>query len=69
MIEQVEIGALQFEDYKELLVAMKAAYEGWQGGFWSQEAIQSLINKFPEGQIVIKSGGVVIGCMGGKTSY
>lgn len=62
MIEQVEIGALHFDDYKELLVAMRAAYEGWQGGYWSPEAIQSLITKFPEGQIVIKSGGVVVGC-------
>lgn len=62
MIEQVEIGALHFDDYKELLVAMRAAYEGWQGGYWSPEAIQSLISKFPEGQIVIKSGGVVVGC-------
>jgi predicted amidohydrolase/GNAT superfamily N-acetyltransferase len=62
MIEQVEIGALHFEDYRELLVAMRAAYAGWQGGFWSSEAIESLINKFPEGQIVIKSGGVVVGC-------
>jgi len=62
MIEQVEIGALHFEDYKELLAAMRAAYQGWQGGFWSPDAIQSLIDKFPEGQIVIKSGGVVVGC-------
>ena len=57
MIEKVEIGALQVEDYKELMAAMKAAYQGWQGGFWSLESIQSLIRKFPEGQIVIKSGG------------
>ena len=49
MIEKVEIGALQVEDYKELMTAMKAAYQGWQGGFWSLEFIQSLFRKFPEG--------------------
>lgn len=62
MIEQVEIGALHFEDYQQLLVAMKASYEGWQGGYWSPAAIENLIDRFPEGQIVIKAGGVVIGC-------
>jgi len=62
MIEQVEIGALHFEDYQELLQAMKASYKGWQGGFWSPQAIQNLITRFPEGQIVIKVGGVVVGC-------
>ncbi len=62
MIEQVEIGALHTEDYQQLLAAMKASYPGWQGGFWSLKAIDNLITKFPEGQIVIKMGGVVVGC-------
>ena len=62
MIEQVEIGALHFEDYQQLLVAMKASYPGWQGGFWSSSAIENLITRFPEGQIVIKVGGIVVGC-------
>ncbi len=62
MIEQVEIGSLHLEDYQQLLQAMKASYPGWQGGFWSSDAIQNLITKFPDGQIVIKAGGVVVGC-------
>lgn len=62
MIEQVEIGSLHFEDYQQLLDAMKASYPGWQGGFWSARAIENLITRFPEGQIVIKVGGVVVGC-------
>lgn len=62
MIEQVEIGTLRFEDYQELLVAMKASYQGWQGGYWSEVAIKNLITRFPEGQIVIRMGGVVVGC-------
>ena len=62
MIEQVEIGTLHFEDYQQLLLAMKASYQGWQGGYWSPEAIKNLITRFPEGQIVIKAGGIVVGC-------
>ncbi|MBW7891872.1 MAG: bifunctional GNAT family N-acetyltransferase/carbon-nitrogen hydrolase family protein [Chitinophagaceae bacterium] len=61
-IEQIEIGTLRFEDYQELLEAMKASYVGWQGGYWSLGAIERLIEKFPEGQIVIKADGVVVGC-------
>jgi predicted amidohydrolase/GNAT superfamily N-acetyltransferase len=61
-IEQIEIGGLRFEDYRQLLEAMKASYGGWQGGYWSPGAIERLIEKFPEGQIVIKADGVVVGC-------
>ncbi len=62
MIEQVEIGSLHIEDYQQLLDAMKASYPGWQGGFWTLKSIENLINRFPEGQIVIKMGGIVVGC-------
>src|SRR5690606_17001851 len=61
-IEQIDIGGLRFEDYRQLLEAMKASYTGWQGGYWSPGAIERLIEKFPEGQIVIKADGVVVGC-------
>jgi hypothetical protein len=44
----VEIGPLHFEDYQQLLLAVKASYQGWQGGYWSSEAIQNLITRFPE---------------------
>lgn len=40
---------------------MKAAYPGWQGGFWSLAAITSLITNFPEGQLVVKVNGKVVG--------
>lgn len=62
MVEKVEIGQLHVEDYEALLKAMKASYPGWQGGFWSLSVIDKLITKFPEGQIVIKMDGVVVGC-------
>lgn len=41
---------------------MKAAYPLWRGHYWREETIQKLIKKFPDGQIVIKVDGVVVGC-------
>lgn len=58
----VVIENLEFEDYKELLSAMKAAYPNWPGNYWSAESISKLIRKFPDGQIVIKADGIVVGC-------
>lgn len=61
-MNKVEIEKLAFEDYKQLLAAMKAAYPRWPGNYWSEESIDRLIKKFPEGQIVIKADDVVVGC-------
>ncbi|MEO8415861.1 MAG: bifunctional GNAT family N-acetyltransferase/carbon-nitrogen hydrolase family protein [Ginsengibacter sp.] len=62
LTKQIEIGNLKSEDYKELLTAMKASYTNWQGSYWTIETINKLINKFPQGQIVIKVDGMVVGC-------
>ncbi len=62
MVKTVEIDNLIVEDYKELLDAMKAAYPHWQGSFWSEGAIERMISQFPEGQIVVKADGKVVGC-------
>jgi predicted amidohydrolase/GNAT superfamily N-acetyltransferase len=61
-MENIEIGNLSKEDYKELIVAMEAAYPVWKGNYWSVNSIDKLINIFPEGQIVIKADNVVVGC-------
>jgi len=61
-MDKVEIGHLAFDDYQQLLQAMKAAYPNWPGSYWSAESIDRLIKKFPEGQIVIKADDVVVGC-------
>ncbi|RYD55401.1 MAG: GNAT family N-acetyltransferase [Sphingobacteriales bacterium] len=61
MIEQIEIGSLHIEDYQQLNEAMKAAYPNTTDNYWPTSAIQNLIDKFPEGQIVIKVDGVVVG--------
>ena len=61
-MENIEIGNLSKEDYKELILAMEAAYPVWKGNYWSVNSIDKLINIFPEGQIVIKADNVVVGC-------
>ncbi len=61
-IEIIEINNLLLEDYEQLLDAMKASYPLWQGNYWSLSSIANLIKRFPEGQIVIKADGVVVGC-------
>ena len=61
-MKNIEISNLKFEDYKELLISMKASYANWPGNYWSEKSIEKLIQKFPEGQIVIKADGKVVGC-------
>lgn len=62
MIKKIELGNLSINDYQQLLDAMKAAYPLWQGNYWSIGAIEQLIDRFPEGQIVVKADDVVVGC-------
>lgn len=62
MIEQLELSKLSIDDYQELMAAMKASYPDWTGGFWAIATIQKLIDRFPEGQKVIKINGKVVGC-------
>jgi predicted amidohydrolase/GNAT superfamily N-acetyltransferase len=62
IIHKLEIEKLSVEDYQQLLGAMKASYPNWQGSYWSLEAISQLIDRFPDGQIVVKVNGKVVGC-------
>ncbi|MEO5648937.1 MAG: bifunctional GNAT family N-acetyltransferase/carbon-nitrogen hydrolase family protein [Ginsengibacter sp.] len=61
-MKNIEIGNLKYEDYQELLTTMKASYPLWSGNYWSAQSISKLIDKFPEGQIVIKADNMVVGC-------
>ena len=62
MIHNIEIEKLKFFHYKQLIDVMKSAYHNWQGSLWSQKAIETLIQKFPEGQLVVIADNNVIGC-------
>lgn len=62
MVKHIELGNLSAKDYEELIVVMKAAYPKWPGNYWSLPVIENLIKRFPNGQIVVKADGKVVGC-------
>jgi GNAT superfamily N-acetyltransferase len=61
-IGKVELGFLKLEDYLELKEAMVSAYTSMPDMYWREHHIQSLLDKFPEGQVVIKVDGMIAGC-------
>lgn len=61
-IENIELKYLEFSDYKELKQAMVESYSSMPEAYWKEHHIQSLIDKFPEGQVVIKINGKLAGC-------
>tara|TARA_R110002051_G_scaffold70772_1_gene127524 strand:- start:82298 stop:83824 length:1527 start_codon:yes stop_codon:yes gene_type:complete len=60
-IENIELKFLDLDDYQELKTAMISAYTNMPGSYWKEEHIKSLIDKFPEGQVVIKINGQIAG--------
>src|SRR5690606_19849744 len=50
------------EDYQELREAMISSYRSMPGAYWSEHHIRVLLEKFPEGQIVVKVNGAIAGC-------
>ncbi|MCG2616390.1 bifunctional GNAT family N-acetyltransferase/carbon-nitrogen hydrolase family protein [Terrimonas sp. NA20] len=61
-INELTTEKLSTDDYQQLLSVMKASYPEWAGSYWSLTSISNLIQKFSDGQIVIKADGKVIGC-------
>ncbi len=61
-IDKIELLQLAYDDYAELKKAMVAAYSSMPDSYWSEEHIRTLINKFPEGQAVIKINDELAGC-------
>ena len=47
--------------YKELKKSMIESYPEMAESFWREDQIELLLNKFPEGQLVIVVDGVVVG--------
>lgn len=58
----IEVRNLTIEDYQTLKESMQKAYESFGGQYWKEEALKKLIQKFPDGQIVITHDGKVVGC-------
>ncbi len=61
-IENIELHFLTLDDYKELKEAMIQVYASMPDSYWRENQIKSLIDKFPEGQVVIKINGDLAGC-------
>lgn len=61
-IENIELQFLTINDYKELKEAMIESYSSMPDSYWRESHIKSLINKFPEGQVVIKINNELAGC-------
>ena len=61
-IENIELALLSLDDYQELKDAMIEAYSSMPDSYWKEHHIQTLIQKFPEGQAVIKVNGHIAGC-------
>lgn len=62
-IENVELSYLTLDDYQELKAAMIESYSSSMAdAYWKEHQIKTLIDKFPEGQIVIKANNKIAGC-------
>lgn len=60
-IQSIELRNLKIEDYKELKKSMVESYPEMADSFWQEEQLETLLNKFPEGQLVIVVDGIVVG--------
>jgi predicted amidohydrolase/GNAT superfamily N-acetyltransferase len=61
-IENIELQYLTLDDYQELKGAMQQAYKSMPNLYWRENQIKTLIEKFPEGQVVIKINNQIAGC-------
>lgn len=61
-IDKVELVFLQIQDYLEIKEVMQSAYTSMPDALWQEKHITSLLEKFPEGQVVIKVNGQIAGC-------
>lgn len=60
-IQNLELKLLELKDYSELKDAMISSYRSMPESYWKEHHIKSLIEKFPEGQVVIKVDGKIAG--------
>lgn len=61
-IENIELSYLSLADYQELKDAMIESYVGMPDSYWKEKQIETLINRFPEGQVVLKVNEQIAGC-------
>ena len=61
-IDNIELKYLSFDDYQELKEAMIEAYTNMPNAYWKEHHIKALIDRFPEGQVVLKVNDQIAGC-------
>jgi predicted amidohydrolase/GNAT superfamily N-acetyltransferase len=61
-IENIELAFLSLNDYEELKQAMIASYTTMPDAYWRENQIKTLIDEFPDGQVVIKVNNQIAGC-------
>lgn len=61
-IENIELKFLTLDDYQDLRTAMIDSYTTMPNSVWQEKHIKSLIDKFPDGQVVIMVNGNLAGC-------
>ncbi len=61
-IDNIELKYLDLEDYQELKETMILSYSSMPDEYWKESQIETLLQKFKEGQVVIKINGMLAGC-------
>ncbi len=61
-IDNIELTFLQIEDYEALKKAMVQSYQTMPDSYWKEDQIANLLDKFPEGQVVLKINNELVGC-------
>ncbi|MDA3893257.1 MAG: hypothetical protein PF517_16465 [Salinivirgaceae bacterium] len=61
-IDNIELTYLSLDDYQELKQAMIESYSNMPNTYWAESHIKSLIDRFSEGQVVIKVNDQIAGC-------
>ncbi|MBN2699796.1 MAG: GNAT family N-acetyltransferase [Bacteroidales bacterium] len=61
-IDNIELVFLKMEDYEEIKEAMREAYSNMPEAYWKEHHINTLITKFPQGQVGIRIDDELAGC-------
>lgn len=61
-VEKIELRLLKPADYQSLKATMIDAYENWTGAYWKEQHFNTLVDRFPEGQIGVTVNGEIVGC-------
>jgi len=60
-MQKIEVRNLKITDYMALKKSMIEAYKNWEGAYWREHHIQSLLEKFPEGQVCVLVNDKIVG--------